>query len=110
MNTTTLSEADAKHIQPGTIWVSVWGYEAVIASWAVVTRSTDKCIWLAEIDSVETGDWVAGTSMPKLPAVKIGSEKRYNLRDTQYGLSVKRNDYSSIRPWSGSPIHTYNWH
>lgn len=107
-----IAKNDAAAVLPGAIWVSIWGYEAAIANFYIVTRRGGKSIWLAEIDvAYKNGNnWMGDEATPNLPIEKIGAEKRHVLKDTRYGLRVKRNNYSSISPWSGSPIHTYNWH
>lgn len=107
-----IANNDAAAMTPGAIWVSTWGYEAVICDFFIVTRCTGKSIWLAEIDvAYKNGNsWLADEATPKTPIEKIGAEKRHVLKDTRYGLRVKRNDYSSISPWGGNPIHTYNHH
>jgi hypothetical protein len=99
---------DAAAVAPGAIWVSCWGYEACIASFFTVTRCNGKSIWLAEIEvSYKNGNnWLADEATPTLPVVKIGPEKRHVLN----GLRVKRNEYSSISPWGGNPVNTYNHH
>ena len=103
---------DAAAMTPGAIWVSTWGYEAVICDFFIVTRCTGKSIWLNEIEvAYKNGNsWLADEATPKTPIEKIGAEKRHVLKDTRYGLRVKRNDYSSISPWGGNPIATYNHH
>ena len=107
-----IAKNDAAAVLPGAIWVSTFGYEACIASFFTVTRCNGKSIWLAEIDvAYKNGNsWLADEATPKTPIEKIGAEKRHVLKDTRYGLRVKRNDYSSISPWGGNPIHTYNHH
>ena len=118
MNDTTsvsdhhVAKNDAAAMLPGAIWVSCWGFEACIADFFIVTRCNGKTIWLNEIEvSYKNGNnWVADEATPKMPIVKIGGEKMHRIKDTRYGLAVKRNNYSSIRPWGGDPIHTYNHH
>ena len=107
-----IAKNDAAAMTPGAIWVSTWGYEAVICDFFIVTRCNGKSIWLNEIEvAYKNGNsWVADEATPKMPIERIGGEKMHRLKDTRYGLRVKRNDYSSIRPWSGSPIATYNHH
>ena len=107
-----IAKNDAAAMLPGAIWVSTWGVEACIADFFIVTRCTDKSIWLAEIDvAYKNGNnWAGDEATPNLPIEKIGAEKRHVLKDTRYGLRVKRNSYSSISPWGGNPIHTYNHH
>lgn len=107
-----IAKNDAAAVMPGAIWVSCWGMEACIADFYIVTRSTGKSIWLAPIDvAYKNGnDWVADEATPKMPVVKIGAEERHVLKDTRYGISVKRNAYSSISPWGGAAIATYNHH
>ena len=107
-----IAKNDAAAMLPGAIWVSTWGVEACIADFFIVTRCTGKSIWLAEIDvAYKNGNsCLDGEATPKLPIEKIDGAKMHRLKDTRYGLRVKRNSYSSISPWGGSPIHTYNWH
>ena len=107
-----IANNDAAAVLPGAIWVSTFGYEACIASFFTVTRCNGKSIWLAEIDvAYKNGNsWLADEATPKTPIEKIGAEKRHVLKDTRYGLRVKRNEYSSISPWGGDPIATYNHH
>jgi len=111
-DTLILSDKDSEAVKPGAIWVSTFGYEACIASFFTVTRCTGKSIWLNEIEvAYKNGNnWVADEATPKMPIEKIGGAKMHRLKDTRYGLRVKRNNYSSISPWSGSPIATYNHH
>ena len=108
----TATAADEAAVKPGAIRVTTWGYDAVIADFFTVTRCNGKSIWLAEIEvAYKNGNnWVGDEATPKMPIVKIGSAKMHRLKDTRYGLRVKRNNYSSISPWSGSPIATYNHH
>lgn len=99
----------------GSIWVSTYGYEACIAEFFVVERVTEKSIWLTSIAAKETGTWMAGTSEPIQPVVRIEGRSyrgssRYLLKRDCCGWSAKRNSFSSIHPWSGSPVETFNHH
>ena len=72
-----IAKNDAAAMTPGAIWVSTWGYEAVICDFFIVTRCTGKSIWLAEIDvAYKNGNsWLADEATPKTPIEKIGAEK-----------------------------------
>jgi hypothetical protein len=96
----------------GDILVSIFGYEASIARWALVVAVTGKSVKIVQLpaDNKYTGgggmEWI---STPATDRIKGDTEtKRFTPDGNSY--RVKYSSYASYYVWNGKPISCYNWH
>ena len=90
----------------GDTLVSVFGYDARIATFYRVVGLTPKSVKVAElIDIDHTGNWESGTSTPRSDS-RLGTVRTKRLK----GDALDMGTYGFARLWNGLPVHTYNHH
>jgi hypothetical protein len=93
-------------MKTGDILVSIFGYDARIATFYRVVGTTPKSVKVVElIDKINTGDWTDGTSIPD-PQSRLGNMNTKRLK----GDCLDMGTYGYARLWNGTPVHTYNHH
>jgi len=100
-----------KSIQVGDILVATWGYDACLATFYKVVGRTAKSLKVAKMkQTIDTGDWVAGTSQPKLDS-DLGpvETKRIHVSSWKGEEYVVANNTHAYL-WDGKPVNTHNHH
>jgi len=94
------------HMKIGDTLVSIFGYDARIATFYRVVGTTPKSIKVAELlDVTHTGNWDDGTSAPQSNS-RLGHTFTKRLK----GDALDMGTYGYARVWNGTPVHTYNHH
>jgi hypothetical protein len=94
------------HMKIGDTLVSIFGYDARIATFYKVVGTTPKSIKVAELlDVTHTGNWDDGTSAPQSNS-RLGHTFTKRLK----GDALDMGTYGYARVWNGTPVHTYNHH
>lgn len=97
--------------KPGEILLSIWGYEACMASFYKVIRITPKSVVVAEFrDHLKTGNWVEGTSEP-IVNENLGTPMTKQVKlfsDGKPYIRINSNSYATR--WNGKAVNTYNHH
>lgn len=90
----------------GDTLVSIFGYDARIATFYRVIGTTPKSVKVVELlDKIDTGDWTDGTSAPH-PQSRLGPVNTKRLK----GDALDMGTYGFARLWNGTPVRTYNHH
>ena len=90
----------------GDTLVSIFGYDARIATFYKVVGFTPKSVKVAQfIDTINTGNWDDGTSVPN-PQSRMGKVVTKRLK----GEALDMGTYGFARVWNGTPVRTYNHH
>lgn len=90
----------------GDTLVSIFGYDARIATFYKVVGTTPKSIKVARLLDIDhTGNWEDGTSAPR-PDSRLGETVTKRLK----GDALDMGTYGYARLWNGTPVHTYNHH
>lgn len=102
---------NTKSIKVGDILVSTWGYDACLADFYKVTARKNKSIYIVPLAKSNTGDWVAGTSVPASPEVPTGPAIRRLIKTSGCsGEYVKVHAFAGAFLWNGRPVSTFNHH
>ena len=109
MNTTLDNPTITNVPKVGDILVSLWGYEANIASFAKVVGVTGKSVKIVRLGVSEkhTGpmEWVSTPDLNRSGKVET---KRFTPARNSY--RVKDTTFANFYLWDGKPINCYNYH
>ena len=95
----------------GDILLSMSGYDACIAYWAVVVSVTPKQVKIREVRA-ENDFQQGGMNWTSRPQLRDNTRKvlSRSWKDAGYSYSIKRNSYSSYTKHSGDSVECYNHH
>jgi hypothetical protein len=98
----------------GDILVSSWGYDQTNIDYFQVVRTSDKSVWIREIESFKhPEEGLQGTCMPDKDNFKTWSlmHKRNEAvrRNVQADGYVKVTDSHGARAWNFEPNHYTEW-
>lgn len=96
----------------GDILLSSSGFDASIATWAVVVGVTSKRVKIQEVQTINYDYHNGGMDWTSKPNVdnKIGKVETKAFKDCGNGYRIKRNEYSSYFKHDGRPVSCYNHH
>lgn len=97
-------------IQPGTIFVSTWGYDQTNVDFYRVTRATAASVWLEPLgqEITEEAGFLAEYVVPTETATgEVFRRKFKTFGETPY---VKINDYAGASEWNGQPKMQTHYH
>lgn len=95
----------------GDIVVALYGYEATIETFAIVTKVSAKRVSVQTIGSNRVYTGGGGMNWTATPNVEDkGQIVSRGWKDAGDGYRIKNNEYSSYFKWSGKPLECYNHH